>query len=80
MPVVSTKAILEKAFAERYGVAAFNVVNDLTMEAGPRGGRGAAVAGDRPDVGETRGHHRGRRDVCDVRSGFEVVQNDLETL
>jgi ketose-bisphosphate aldolase len=33
MPVVSTKAILEKAFAERYGVAAFNVVNDLTMEA-----------------------------------------------
>jgi fructose-bisphosphate aldolase class II len=33
MPVVSTKAILERAFNERYGVAAFNVVNDLTMEA-----------------------------------------------
>jgi len=33
MPVVSTKAILDRAFQERYGVAAFNVVNDLTMEA-----------------------------------------------
>lgn len=33
MPVVSLKEILDRAFAERYGVAAFNVVNDLTMEA-----------------------------------------------
>jgi ketose-bisphosphate aldolase len=33
LPVVSTKAILDRAFAERYGVAAINVVNDLTMEA-----------------------------------------------
>ena len=33
MPVVSTKEILQRAFTERYGVAAFNVVNDLTMEA-----------------------------------------------
>ena len=33
MPVVSTKAILDRAFRERYGVAAINVVNDLTMEA-----------------------------------------------
>ena len=33
MPVVTTKAILDRAFEERYGVAAFNVVNDLTMEA-----------------------------------------------
>jgi len=33
MPVVTTKAILQRAFEERYGVAAFNVVNDLTMEA-----------------------------------------------
>lgn len=33
MPVVTTKAILDHAFEERYGVAAFNVVNDLTMEA-----------------------------------------------
>ena len=33
MPVVPTQEILERAFAERYGVAAINVVNDLTMEA-----------------------------------------------
>ena len=33
MPVVTTKAILQRAFEERYGVAAINVVNDLTMEA-----------------------------------------------
>jgi fructose-bisphosphate aldolase class II len=33
MPVVPTREILKRAFAERYGVAAFNVVNDLTMEA-----------------------------------------------
>jgi fructose-bisphosphate aldolase class II len=33
LPVVSLKEILDRAFAERYGVAAFNVVNDLTLEA-----------------------------------------------
>jgi fructose-bisphosphate aldolase class II len=33
MPIVPTKDILDRAFAERYGVAAINVVNDLTMEA-----------------------------------------------
>lgn len=33
MPVVTTKSILERAFAERYGVAAINVINDLTMDA-----------------------------------------------
>jgi ketose-bisphosphate aldolase len=33
VPVVPLKEILDRAFAERYGVAAFNVVNDLTMEA-----------------------------------------------
>jgi ketose-bisphosphate aldolase len=33
VPVVPTREILERAFRERYGVAAFNVVNDLTMEA-----------------------------------------------
>jgi ketose-bisphosphate aldolase len=33
VPVVSLKEILDRAFAERYGVAAINVVNDLTMEA-----------------------------------------------
>ncbi len=33
MPIVPTKDILDRAFAERYGVAAINVINDLTMEA-----------------------------------------------
>jgi ketose-bisphosphate aldolase len=33
LPVVPTKEILDRAFTERYGVAAINVVNDLTMEA-----------------------------------------------
>ena len=33
MPVVPTQEIVERAFKERYGVAAINVVNDLTMEA-----------------------------------------------
>jgi fructose-bisphosphate aldolase class II len=33
MPVVPMQQILDRAFAERYGVAAFNIVNDLTLEA-----------------------------------------------
>ncbi len=33
MPVVSLREIVDRAFAERYGVAAINVVNDLSMEA-----------------------------------------------
>jgi len=33
MPVVPTKEIIDRAFAEGYGVAAINVVNDLTLEA-----------------------------------------------
>ena len=33
MPVVPTEQILDRAFGERYGVAAINVVNDLTLEA-----------------------------------------------
>lgn len=33
MSIVATKAILDDAFKKRYGVAAFNVVNDLTLEA-----------------------------------------------
>jgi ketose-bisphosphate aldolase len=33
MPVVSMNEILKPAFKERYGVAAFNIVNDLTMAA-----------------------------------------------
>jgi len=33
VPVVSLKDILDRALAQRYGVAAFNIVNDLTIEA-----------------------------------------------
>jgi ketose-bisphosphate aldolase len=33
MPVVPINEILDRAFEERYGVAAFNVVDDLTLEA-----------------------------------------------
>jgi fructose-bisphosphate aldolase class II len=33
VPVVPTTEILRDAFAKRYGVAAINIVNDLTMEA-----------------------------------------------
>lgn len=33
MPVVPTREILTRAFAERYGVAAINVINDLSIEA-----------------------------------------------
>ena len=33
MPIVSTQEILQRAFSERYGVAAINIVNDLTLEA-----------------------------------------------
>ncbi len=33
MPVVSMKEILAPAFSQRYGVGAFNIVNDLTMDA-----------------------------------------------
>lgn len=33
MPIVSMKEILDRAFTERYGVPAMNIVNDLTIEA-----------------------------------------------
>ena len=33
MPVVSMNELLRPAFEERYGVPAFNIVNDLTMAA-----------------------------------------------
>jgi fructose-bisphosphate aldolase class II len=31
MPVVSMKETLDRALSERYGVAAFNIINDLTI-------------------------------------------------
>jgi ketose-bisphosphate aldolase len=33
MPIVPTQEILQRAFRERYGVAAINIVNDLSLEA-----------------------------------------------
>jgi ketose-bisphosphate aldolase len=33
VPVVPLKDVVDRAFAERYGVPAFNIVNDLTLEA-----------------------------------------------
>ena len=33
LPIVSMKETLDRAFADRYGVAAINIVNDLTIEA-----------------------------------------------
>ncbi len=33
MPVVATKELVDAAFADRYGVPAFNILNDLTIEA-----------------------------------------------
>src|SRR5450755_2858784 len=33
MPIVPTLEILQRAFRDRYGVAAINIVNDLTLEA-----------------------------------------------
>ena len=33
MPVVPMREILDRAFAERYGVAAINIVDDLSLEA-----------------------------------------------
>ncbi len=33
MPVVPMKEMLQRALADRYGVAAFNILNDLTIEA-----------------------------------------------
>ena len=33
MPIVSLKDTLDRAFAERYGVPAINIINDLTIDA-----------------------------------------------
>ena len=49
MPVVSTQEILDHSFRHRYGVAAINVVNDLTLEAV----LAAAVEGRAPVIVQT---------------------------
>ena len=33
MPIISTKEIVDRAFADRYGVGAFNILDDLTIDA-----------------------------------------------
>ena len=52
MPVVPLKEILDRAFGERYGVAAINIVNDLTLEAVLAAAAEEAVAAHRPDLGQ----------------------------
>ena len=52
MPVASFRDILDPAFRERYGVAAFNVVNDLSCEAVIAAATELELAADRPDVGQ----------------------------
>ncbi len=53
MPLASMSRILQDAFQERYGVAAFNIVNDLTMSAVLAA---AAEKRDLPESGGFRGH------------------------
>ena len=60
MPIVSMKEILDRAFAERYGVPAFNIVNDLTIEAVLAAADPGTIAGDPADLGEDRAHVRAR--------------------
>jgi ketose-bisphosphate aldolase len=62
MPVVPTGDILARAYAQRYGVAAINIVNDLTLEAV----LAAAVEVDAPVIVQTS--------VKTVRSiGYDVL-------
>ena len=58
--------ILDRAFAERYGVAAINVVNDLTMEAVLPRRPSSSAAADRADLGQDRPDDRRRVSVRDV--------------
>jgi fructose-bisphosphate aldolase class II len=65
VPVVGMKELLDRALAERYGVPAFNVVNDLTVEAV----LAAAVAERSPVVLQTSVktvRSYGRRQLFDV--------------
>ena len=66
MPVVPTKQIVDRAFKEHYGVAAINVVNDLTLEAVLAAAEELARAADRPDLGQDGQVDRRRRAVRDV--------------
>ena len=54
MPVVPMREILDRAFPRRYGVAAINVVDDLSLEAVLAAATDLASAADHPDVAEDR--------------------------
>ena len=66
MPVVSFKEILDPAFEHRYGVAAFNIVNDLTLEAVLAAAAELDSPRDRADLGEDGEVDRRRRALQDV--------------
>jgi fructose-bisphosphate aldolase class II len=69
VPVVSLKDLLDRALAERYGVAAFNIVNDLTVEAV----LAAAVAEQAPVILQTSVktvRTYGRRQLHDIVATF----------
>ena len=51
MSVVSLPEILRPAFEQRYGVAAFNAVDDITMDGLIQGGRGVSLPLDYSDLG-----------------------------
>ena len=69
MPVVPMREILDPAFAERYGVAAINVVDDLTLEAVLAAATDLRGAAHRPDVAEDGEVDRraGRSTRCGAR-------------
>lgn len=73
MPVVAMKEMLDRALAERYGVAAFNILNDLTIEAVLQ----AAVEEDSPVILQTSVktvRMYGRRQLFDI---FSTLVRDV---
>ena len=52
MPVVPMQEILHDAFQQRYGVGAFNIFNDLTMEAVLAAAAETRSPGDRASLAE----------------------------
>jgi len=74
VPVVSLKDILDRALAARYGVAAFNIVDDLTIEAV----LAAAVAERAPVILQTSVktvRMYGRRQLHDI---FQALARDVD--
>jgi fructose-bisphosphate aldolase class II len=73
VPVVPMKDILDRALAERYGVGAFNVINDLTIEAV----LAAAVEENAPVILQTSVKtvkQYGRRQLYDI---FSTLVKDI---